>query len=140
MIRETFLELSEDGFANDVLGGIEHQQEKGIIGDRKRATDFARQHLMRDIPELSNYELVDYLPMSRTSEHWMFDAETSGEHINTITVRHTEKNGVMMWNFIFGQATKSFEAMTADVQYRSGLIADYEAFIKKVNADWQEWG
>lgn len=139
MIRESFFELREGGFANDVLGGIEHQGNDAIIGDRKSAIAFAQRKLVHDIPELSNYELVDYLP-GVNSEQWMFDADTAGEHVNTITIKHINKNGSMVWNFIFGQAVKSMEAMTAEVRYRTGHVADYDAFVEKVNSDWQLWG
>lgn len=134
MIKESFFELREDGFAHDILGGI----ERDIIGDKNAARTFAHDKLVRDIPELSNYDLVDYLP-ERDSEQWIFDAETAGDHINTITIRRTNHNGAMIWSFVFGQAVKSMEAMTVEVQYKTGKISDYDTFVQKVNADWQQW-
>lgn len=139
MIKESFYELREDGFAQDVLGRIEHDGHEGIIGDRSSAVAFANNELTKDIPELSNYELVSYLP-GIDSEKWTFDADTSTNFLNTIEIRHSIKNDTSFWNFIFGQAEKSMEAMTSEVHYKTGNIAGYDAFVEKVNSDWQEWG
>lgn len=138
LIRESVIELRET-FVDDVLKGVEHGEET-IIGDRKEAFDFAKAHLMRDISELANYQLVEYLPLSDVKEKWTFDTETSRGTLNTVTIKRSIKDGISYWRFTFGEAEQSMERMVTDILYQTDMIPDYGDFIAKVNADWQQWG
>jgi len=141
LIKESVLELQEMGFSDSVVGGLEKRRgEDQIIGDRRKAIVFAQNTLMKDIHELGNYQLVDYLPIDQSKEKWTFEAETSGEYLNTITIKRVIKDGASHWVFAFGKAIKSMERMTVEMEYRTGLMPNYEAFVRKVNADWQQWG
>lgn len=138
LIRESVMELRET-FVDDVLKGVEHGGVS-IIGDRKEAFEFATTHLMRDIPELANYQLAEYLPLSNVKEKWTFDVETSRGTLNTVTIKHVIKDGLSHWKFTFGEAQQSMERMVADISYQTDLMPDYGDFVAKVNADWQQWG
>lgn len=141
LIKESFLELREDGFAQDVLGGVERPEDReAIIGSRSAAMAFARTSLMVDIHELSNYELSEYMPIGHDKEKWTFEAETSGEHINVVSIKHAVIDGISTWNLVFGQAIKSMEAMTVEAHYKTGAMPDYDSLVRKANEDWQKWG
>ena len=138
LIKESVMELRE-AFVDDALKGVTHDGES-IIGDRKEAFQFAKVHLMQDIPELAHYQLVEYLPLSDVKEKWTFDTETSRGTLNTVTIKRTIKGDLSYWRFTFGEAEQSMERMVADISYQTDPMADYGDFIAKVNADWQQWG
>lgn len=132
LIRESFLELREDAFAQDILGRI--GQEETIIGK-----GFA-QELVKAIPELEHYGFSEYMPIGQDAEKWSFEVDTADGYLNIVTVYHGMVNGAIAWKFTFGRAAQSMEAMTVEMQYKTPTMSDYDAFIEKVNADWQKWG
>lgn len=136
LIKESVMELRE-GFVDDVLGGvsrsIEGDDSLNVLQGRKYEAN-----LRNDIPELRDYALVDYLPLSATKERWTFDVETSRGLLNTITVTHL-LGDTSYWKFVFGVAEQSMERMTPTVGYKTDLMG-YADMVEKVNADWREWG
>mgnify|MGYP005608052865 FL=1 len=131
LIKEALLEA----FADDVLGDLERQNQEETIGHRGK--DFAGE-LVRAIPELAHYQLIDYFPINSEKEKWAFDAEALG-HMNTVTIKRIARDGEELWQFLFGQAEHSMERMTSDVSYKTPLLP-CDAMVEKVNSDWQKWG
>ncbi len=127
LIRESVCELRlEDVFSDQVLDNIRPDEEVDVNVDK----------LQHDIPELKNYELVEYLPVSQNEEKWTFDADMAQNYLNTITVEHVRGR----WRFTFAQAEKSLERMTADVGYSTPFMGSYEDMTQRANSDWQQWG
>ena len=131
LIRESVCQLRlEDAFADDILNNIVPHEEVDV---ERSVKDF-----INDIPELKNYKLIEHLPLSYNNEKWTFEAESIGSWLNTITIEREFKNGTSQWKFIFAQAEKSMEHMTAEVIYQTPP-AEYEVMVGIANKDWKEW-
>ncbi len=152
LIRESVVELRlEDAYADELLSGISPET---TFGNAREATQFANDHIKRDIPELQDYAMTEYFPINEFKEKWMFEAIPNSNRsripqdkrasmasgvVNIVTIRHVIKDGVSYWNFIFAQAEQSMERMTQHLIYQTGLL-DYDAMVKKVNEEWEQWG